>query len=208
MVIALLQNELDVSRVVFLSLWMSNLLWLPHCPAWIVIISRGIVGGLLANRGEEAEKVRDAQGPQKIKSWNFAKSHVKIRFELGKKKKRSVWASAIHFSSLPILHSPQIAHTTQLTHSQPTNHRKKKTMSRRKQATTDIITDIPELEEGQRFARVLGSRGKSIHEVQFSDGEEILVNLPPKFRSLVWVKRGNRADTHLIDCKIALVLWI
>ncbi|KAF9314533.1 putative RNA-binding protein eif1ad [Podila horticola] len=64
-------------------------------------------------------------------------------------------------------------------------------MSRRKQATTDIITDIPELEEGQQFARVLGSRGKSIHEVQFPDGAEILVNLPPKFRSLVWVKRGS-----------------
>ncbi|KAG0328901.1 hypothetical protein BG004_002450 [Podila humilis] len=65
-------------------------------------------------------------------------------------------------------------------------------MSRRKQATTDIITDIPELEEGQRFARVLGSRGKNIHEVQFSNSEEgILVNLPPKFRSLVWVKRGS-----------------
>ncbi|KAF9430728.1 hypothetical protein BGZ94_004497 [Podila epigama] len=64
-------------------------------------------------------------------------------------------------------------------------------MSRRKQATTDIITDIPELEEGQRFGRVLGSRGKNIHEVQFQDGEEILVTLPPKFRSLVWVKRGS-----------------
>lgn len=64
-------------------------------------------------------------------------------------------------------------------------------MSRRKQATTDIITDIPELEEGQQFARVLGSRGKNIHEVQFHDGAEILVNLPPKFRSLVWVKRGT-----------------
>ncbi|KAG0019890.1 putative RNA-binding protein eif1ad [Podila clonocystis] len=64
-------------------------------------------------------------------------------------------------------------------------------MSRRKQATTDIITDIPELEEGQQFARVLGSRGKSIHEVQLPGGAEILVNLPPKFRSLVWVKRGS-----------------
>ncbi|KAG0198158.1 hypothetical protein BGX28_008385 [Mortierella sp. GBA30] len=64
-------------------------------------------------------------------------------------------------------------------------------MSRRKQATSDILTDVPELEEGQRFARVLGSRGKNIHEVQFPDGEELLVNLPPKFRSLVWVKRGS-----------------
>lgn len=63
-------------------------------------------------------------------------------------------------------------------------------MARRKIATSDILTDIPELEEGQRFARVLGTRGKNVHEVQFSDNQELLVNLPPKFRSLVWVKRG------------------
>ncbi|KAF9179720.1 putative RNA-binding protein eif1ad [Haplosporangium sp. Z 767] len=64
-------------------------------------------------------------------------------------------------------------------------------MSRRKQVPADILTEVPELEEGQRFARVLATRGKNIHEVQFSDGEELLVNLPPKFRSLVWVKRGS-----------------
>ncbi|KAG0317473.1 putative RNA-binding protein eif1ad [Dissophora globulifera] len=64
-------------------------------------------------------------------------------------------------------------------------------MSRRKQVPTDILTEVPELEEGQRFARVLGTRGKNVHDVQFSDGDELLVNLPPKFRSLVWVKRGS-----------------
>ncbi|KAG0367885.1 hypothetical protein BC939DRAFT_439387 [Gamsiella multidivaricata] len=64
-------------------------------------------------------------------------------------------------------------------------------MSRRKQAPSDILTEVPELEEGQRFARVLGSRGKNVHEVQFLEGQELLVNLPPKFRSLVWVKRGS-----------------
>ncbi|KAI1311287.1 putative RNA-binding protein eif1ad [Mortierella claussenii] len=64
-------------------------------------------------------------------------------------------------------------------------------MSRRKQVPTDILTELPELEEGQRFARVLGTRGKNVHEVQYDSGEELLVNLPPKFRSLVWVKRGS-----------------
>ncbi|KAF9992228.1 hypothetical protein BGZ80_004139 [Entomortierella chlamydospora] len=64
-------------------------------------------------------------------------------------------------------------------------------MSRRRQVPTDILADIPELEENQQFARVLGTRGKNVHEVQFKNGEEILVNLPPKFRSLVWVKRGS-----------------
>ncbi|KAF9150530.1 putative RNA-binding protein eif1ad [Mortierella sp. AD011] len=64
-------------------------------------------------------------------------------------------------------------------------------MSRRRQVPTDILADIPELEEDQQFARVVGTRGKNIHEVQFKNGEEILVNLPPRFRSLVWVKRGS-----------------
>ncbi|KAG0223826.1 hypothetical protein BGW42_005514 [Actinomortierella wolfii] len=59
-------------------------------------------------------------------------------------------------------------------------------MSRRKQVSADILTDVPTLEEGQKFAKVLGPRGKNIHEVQYSDGEEVLVNLPPKFRNLVW----------------------
>ncbi|KAF9436612.1 hypothetical protein BGZ76_003453 [Entomortierella beljakovae] len=64
-------------------------------------------------------------------------------------------------------------------------------MSRRKQVPTDILVALPELEEGQQFARVLASRGKNIHEVQYKNGEDLLVNLPPKFRSLVWVKRGS-----------------
>ncbi|KAG0226562.1 putative RNA-binding protein eif1ad [Mortierella sp. GBA43] len=64
-------------------------------------------------------------------------------------------------------------------------------MSRRKQAPADILTDLPEIEEGQQFARVIATRGNNVHEVQFPDGREILANLPPKFRSLVWVKRGS-----------------
>ncbi|KAF9966011.1 hypothetical protein BGZ70_003555 [Mortierella alpina] len=88
-------------------------------------------------------------------------------------------------------------------------------MSRRKQVPTDILTELPELEEGQRFARVLGSRGKNIHEVQFQNGEELLVNLPPKFRSLVWVKRGSyviiepaeEADKTKVEGDIVAVLF-
>lgn len=53
------------------------------------------------------------------------------------------------------------------------------------------MTDLHELEDGQRFAKVIGARGNNVHEVQFEDGDQMLVNLPPKFRSLVWVKRGQ-----------------
>ncbi|KAF9909174.1 putative RNA-binding protein eif1ad [Lobosporangium transversale] len=64
-------------------------------------------------------------------------------------------------------------------------------MSRRRQVSSDILAELPELEEGQRFARVTNARGNNIHEVQYQDGQGLLVNLPPKFRNLVWVKRGS-----------------
>ncbi|KAI8351327.1 hypothetical protein B0O80DRAFT_456275 [Mortierella sp. GBAus27b] len=76
-------------------------------------------------------------------------------------------------------------------------------MSRRKQAPADILTDLPEIEEGQQFARVIATRGNNVHEVQFPDGREILANLPPKFRSLVWVKRGqSQQDSERVEVPI------
>ncbi|CAG8741702.1 11113_t:CDS:2, partial [Acaulospora morrowiae] len=43
----------------------------------------------------------------------------------------------------------------------------------------------------QKIARVLGGRGKNLHEVQLPNGTTTLCSLPPKFRNLVWVKRGS-----------------
>ncbi|CAO3689725.1 unnamed protein product [Rhizopus stolonifer] len=44
---------------------------------------------------------------------------------------------------------------------------------------------------GKKYARSLGPRGNHQHEVEFADGEKTLVTLPPRFRNLVWVKRGH-----------------
>lgn len=62
----------------------------------------------------------------------------------------------------------------------------------KKQTTSEWLNDdIPELADTQQFARVLGPRGNSQHEVEYTDGSQKLVVLPPKFRNLVWVKRGK-----------------
>ncbi|KAI8144515.1 hypothetical protein BJV82DRAFT_70302 [Fennellomyces sp. T-0311] len=64
----------------------------------------------------------------------------------------------------------------------------------RKQTTSDILdSESPVIEPGspQRYARVIGPRGNHQHEVEFTDGSRTLVTLQPRFRHLVWVKRGH-----------------
>lgn len=60
----------------------------------------------------------------------------------------------------------------------------------RKQTTREAES-TPELTPTQVIARVLGPRGKNMHEVQFADGRTSLAILPPRFRNLIWVKRGH-----------------
>ncbi|CAG8532409.1 17537_t:CDS:2 [Dentiscutata erythropus] len=64
-------------------------------------------------------------------------------------------------------------------------------MGRKQKTTNQILTSNLIPTETQKIARVLGSRGKNLHEVQYYDGIVTLCILPPKFRSLVWVKRGS-----------------
>ncbi|CAM0143067.1 hypothetical protein VKS41_006174 [Umbelopsis sp. WA50703] len=60
-----------------------------------------------------------------------------------------------------------------------------------KKQTTRDAESTPELTSNQVIARVLGPRGKNMHEVQFADGRTSLAILPPRFRNLIWVKRGH-----------------
>lgn len=60
-----------------------------------------------------------------------------------------------------------------------------------KKQTTRDAESTPELTDNQLVARVLGPRGKNMHEVQFADGRTSLAILPPRFRNLIWVKRGH-----------------
>ncbi|KAH8555176.1 hypothetical protein BGW37DRAFT_476071 [Umbelopsis sp. PMI_123] len=60
-----------------------------------------------------------------------------------------------------------------------------------KKQTTRQAESTPELTSTQLIARVVGPRGKNMHEVQYADGQTILAILPPRFRNLIWVKRGH-----------------
>jgi hypothetical protein len=61
----------------------------------------------------------------------------------------------------------------------------------KKQTARDQLDDDFEIEQGQVYARSLGPRGNHQHEVEFIDGEKKLVTLPPRFRNVVWLKRGK-----------------
>ncbi|KAI8048339.1 uncharacterized protein B0P05DRAFT_564526 [Gilbertella persicaria] len=61
----------------------------------------------------------------------------------------------------------------------------------KKQTTRNQLDDDFEIEGQQRYARALGPRGNHQHEVEFTDGSKTLVTLPPRYRNVVWVKRGH-----------------
>ena len=62
----------------------------------------------------------------------------------------------------------------------------------KKQTTRDMLDAIGvEKKEDQLYARVLGPRGNHEHEVELVDGTKSLATLPPRFRNLIWVKRGH-----------------
>ncbi|EEB08824.1 translation initiation factor eIF1A-like protein [Schizosaccharomyces japonicus yFS275] len=61
-----------------------------------------------------------------------------------------------------------------------------------KAATFQASMDPPDhLEENQLIARVTALRGSSLFEVTDPAGSTLLVEMPPKFRKSVWVKRGG-----------------
>eukprot|EP00750_Incisomonas_marina_P016725 INCI19308.1.p1 GENE.INCI19308.1~~INCI19308.1.p1 ORF type:complete len:223 (-),score=64.23 INCI19308.1:770-1438(-) len=53
------------------------------------------------------------------------------------------------------------------------------------------LDEFPELEEDDLFARVLGSRGGNLFDVESQDGVTALCRLPTRFRKMVWIKRGS-----------------
>ncbi|KAI8097153.1 uncharacterized protein BX664DRAFT_325669 [Halteromyces radiatus] len=64
-------------------------------------------------------------------------------------------------------------------------------MGKKHTAQTLLDVDDFEIQEHQKYARSLGPRGNHQHEVEFLDGSKKLVTMPPRFRNLVWVKRGH-----------------
>lgn len=64
---------------------------------------------------------------------------------------------------------------------------------RRKVLATAEETLFPpdELLAGQEIARVIKAAGNNIYSVEFPSKERSLVELPAKFRSTIWMKRGS-----------------
>ena len=45
----------------------------------------------------------------------------------------------------------------------------------------------------EQIAYVRGSRGKNLHDIEFADGTTSLAELTPRFRNIIWIKRGMYA---------------
>lgn len=82
---------------------------------------------------------------------------------------------------------------------------------RRKRIANNILNEMPELKDNQVIMRSLGPKGKNIHEAELPDGTVTLVTLPPKFRNLVWIKRGLYAtdiiNKYKLNIYIILYIW-
>jgi len=55
----------------------------------------------------------------------------------------------------------------------------------------ETLTPPDELSEGQQIARVLKATGNNIYAVELPSKTSILVELPTRFRSTIWIKRGS-----------------
>ena len=63
---------------------------------------------------------------------------------------------------------------------------------RRLQATVEETLTPPDiLQEGQVIARVVKAEGKNLYTVELPSAKTLLVELEPKFRSTIWLKRGG-----------------
>ncbi|KAL4866360.1 hypothetical protein BDV12DRAFT_137513 [Aspergillus spectabilis] len=76
---------------------------------------------------------------------------------------------------------------------------------RRKVLATAEETLFPpaELSPGQEIARVIKATGNNVYSVEFPSKETALVELPSKFRSTIWMKRGSFVvvDTNALDTR-------
>ncbi len=63
---------------------------------------------------------------------------------------------------------------------------------RKLQETVEATLTPPDaLEEGQVIARVIKAEGNNLYSVELPSAKSVLVELPAKFRSTIWLKRGG-----------------
>ncbi|KAL5341563.1 hypothetical protein BJX70DRAFT_395629 [Aspergillus crustosus] len=76
---------------------------------------------------------------------------------------------------------------------------------RRKVLATVEETLFPpdELAPGYQIARVIKATGNNVYSIEFPSKRTALVELPPKFRSTIWMKRGSFVvvDTNALDTR-------
>ncbi|KMP08816.1 hypothetical protein CIHG_05716 [Coccidioides immitis H538.4] len=74
---------------------------------------------------------------------------------------------------------------------------------RRRLLATAEETLIPPaaLPEGHRIARVIRATGNNLYSVELPSRESMLVELPARFRSTIWMKRGSFVvvDTNALE---------
>ncbi|KAL1967893.1 hypothetical protein VTN77DRAFT_2310 [Rasamsonia byssochlamydoides] len=65
----------------------------------------------------------------------------------------------------------------------------------------ETLVPPEELPEGQLIARVIRGTGNNLYFVELPSKESMLVLLPPKFRSTIWMKRGSYVvvDTTTVE---------
>lgn len=84
-------------------------------------------------------------------------------------------------------------------------NKKKKAMAppRRKVLATaeETLTPPDTLAEGQTIARIIKATGNSIYSIELPSKETVLVELPARFRSTIWMKRGSYVvvDTNALE---------
>ncbi|KAL1955203.1 hypothetical protein VTO42DRAFT_8915 [Malbranchea cinnamomea] len=67
----------------------------------------------------------------------------------------------------------------------------------------ETLTPPDELAEGQLIAKVIRATGNNIYSVELPSKESMLVELPSKFRSTIWMKRGSfvLVDTNALEAR-------
>ncbi|KAA8652540.1 hypothetical protein EYZ11_002583 [Aspergillus tanneri] len=74
---------------------------------------------------------------------------------------------------------------------------------RRKMLATaeETLTPPDELLLGQHIARAIKATGNNVYAVELPSKESILVELPSRFRSTIWIKRGSYVviDTNTLE---------
>jgi probable RNA-binding protein EIF1AD len=65
----------------------------------------------------------------------------------------------------------------------------------------ETLTPPQTLEHDQSIARVVKGEGKNLYSVELPNAKQLLVELPARFRSTIWMKRGGfvLVDTSIFE---------